>query len=1163
MEKTTLRSTMKKLPLFLLCALALGALAACTTAAPYDGLAPRGPSGGPIVVFDLTRTPLPEIPFPSDLATRADPTSPTALRVNSSLIAPTRLESGVRANLDQLDGFGTFMPISVAFDADIDVLDLYNRQNNADPRDDGVYLVNLRTGATAPLDFSGGHFPYTLAKTDQYFRNDPNFDVTNLLFDTKGALPNFLHPKDLNYPVTHGGLPQQTDDLLTFYERATHTLILRPVLPLAQQTPYAVVITNRVRDAQGRPVVSPHQGVNHAAQTAELKPLLSLLPPGVALGDIAYTWAFTTQTTTNVLEQIAEGMIGIGPLRALSLQYPVQIGTSAGVGQSSSLSLMTLLQQTGTYDQSDANCRNPSAAATFPPSTNPDDYRLPAATLSALLQDPAISGLLVGTNPAEVKALTDSLGYVDYFISGTFFAPSFLDSADGSPFDTSFQVDFGRRSVRAKQATIPFLLAVPKQRPEVGHVSPFPVVIAGHGYQSTRVEPILGFSGTFAKFGLATLSIDAYGHGLSIDPALQLAARQLVCSKGLLPFFDALFTGRARDLNSSGTTQSGGDFWTASTFHRRVVVRQSALDWIQLIRLLRTFDGHGSMRIGGTTYLAGDFNNDAIPDVGGPQAWPFDVLALDGTTKIFPAGSHNPGSDTFLFGISLGGILTGVANGIPALANVIRGAVPVSGAGGLADVGLRSTLDAVVQAVFLELFGPVFANCPYSPSEHRCDAGAPDAAPSLILIVQDVNRQAELPIAPLSLAPGDTVTACNLTQLGALTMPDLSGPLPAACKQVRADPSGSLRLPIAADWPILQSVESAPTALGLANTVTTQVLKPGDRLALTVAPASGAAPFTINTFQFDVSFDNVSYSPNPPAQMGQGCLPVSGQTSAHPCQLVSVARGFGLSRNTPEFRRRMALSQMILDPGDPINYAPQHTPNLLVVGTSGDPGVPISGALNYARAAGLVELNQPDPAYGITLDQVLIRSGVDEGVANTRRYASTTYGPRADPALQAHVRCDPGADCASDVLIDPTGYSCDATGGNCADGLNAPRLNPPLQQQLVRSSGTTCTFCQGSTLTSIAAACVSSGATCTSINASACAPSATGSAALLIPYLNRTGEHGFRNPMPQKPFDLDLFMANLIGRYFECRGGELHFEKCQALLDSDPGRCSWIPPPPQ
>src|SRR5262249_33340037 len=113
------------LPLALLCA--------CGTATPFEGLAPAGPGSGPKGVFDPLRTPLPEIPFPNDLATRPDPASATGLRVNASLAASTALERNLRGLIDQLDGFGTFAPITVAFDADLDFSDLFARQNDADP----------------------------------------------------------------------------------------------------------------------------------------------------------------------------------------------------------------------------------------------------------------------------------------------------------------------------------------------------------------------------------------------------------------------------------------------------------------------------------------------------------------------------------------------------------------------------------------------------------------------------------------------------------------------------------------------------------------------------------------------------------------------------------------------------------------------------------------------------------------------------------------------------------------------------------------------------------------------------------------------------------------------------------------------------------------------
>jgi hypothetical protein len=119
------------------------ALCAACSSGSIDGLAKAEDTVGPKVLFDLSKKPLPEIPFPNDIATRPEPNSPTGLRVNASQIAPTRLEQNVRRLLDSLDGFGTYAPITVAFDKELDVLDLYARQNDADPTNDGVYLVQI------------------------------------------------------------------------------------------------------------------------------------------------------------------------------------------------------------------------------------------------------------------------------------------------------------------------------------------------------------------------------------------------------------------------------------------------------------------------------------------------------------------------------------------------------------------------------------------------------------------------------------------------------------------------------------------------------------------------------------------------------------------------------------------------------------------------------------------------------------------------------------------------------------------------------------------------------------------------------------------------------------------------------------------------------------
>ena len=116
---------------------------------------------------------------------------------------------------------------------------------------------------------------------------------------------------------------------------------------------------------------------------------------------------------------------------------------------------------------------------------------------------------------------------------------------------------------------------------------------------------MLAFAGTFAKFGLATISIDAFGHGLALDPATETSVRAALHAHGLDPLATALFTSRARDLDElDGIADPGGNLWTGNAFHTRDVVRQAVVDWMQLVRLLRTFDG-SAHEAGGTAAPGG------------------------------------------------------------------------------------------------------------------------------------------------------------------------------------------------------------------------------------------------------------------------------------------------------------------------------------------------------------------------------------------------------------------------------------------------------------------------------------------------------------------------------------------------------------------------------
>ena len=87
--------------------------------------------------------------------------------------------------------------------------------------------------------------------------------------------------------------------------------------------------------------------------------------------------------------------------------------------------------------------------------------------------------------------------------------------------------------------------------------------------------------------------------------------------------------------------------------------------------------------------------------------------------------------------------------------------------------------------------------------------------------------------------------------------------------------------------------------------------------------------------------------------------------------------------------------------------------------------------------------------------------------------------------------------------------------------MGAPRLSPPLREQVARHTG-------------------------------------AGISALLMPFLDPRGRHAVHPPEPSRSFDTDQFMLNLMGRFFETRGKELHFERCQSKM----AECPWIVPVP-
>ncbi len=98
---------------------------------------------GPRVVFEPERSPVPVVPFPSDIMTRPDSSSPTGIRLNLPTDTPTYFEKAIRENLNELDGFSTFSPISLVLDAAPDVEKFYNLMNDGVIFNDPVILIKI------------------------------------------------------------------------------------------------------------------------------------------------------------------------------------------------------------------------------------------------------------------------------------------------------------------------------------------------------------------------------------------------------------------------------------------------------------------------------------------------------------------------------------------------------------------------------------------------------------------------------------------------------------------------------------------------------------------------------------------------------------------------------------------------------------------------------------------------------------------------------------------------------------------------------------------------------------------------------------------------------------------------------------------------------------
>jgi hypothetical protein len=1122
-------------------ALAAIVLAACSVDTIPTGLRATPPGDGPVVVFDMAARPLPEIPAPNDIATFPDPTSRTGRRIDASLVAPTHLDQMLRGQFDELEGWGTYMPLSVRFTRgpnvppsapaiDLDDVRLRMQSDGWDLTDDPVYVVNLSTGIPALLDMGSGSFPYGVIDTGKYFANDPRATEQNLVFETADETNNPDHPECalgvylpqcdtdfdglLDRPNTLGPAKHidGVDNLLTWYERQTDTLVLKPLLPLDEKTEYAVVLTDRLHGPDGKAVRSPFPAIHHPQQATSVARLRDALADGgrrgyygdiagTGLDHVAFAWTFTTEPVQADLLAIRDGLYGRGPFARFAGDFPA---SSLRAFPAAGKTVQEADEPPGW--QGDPQC---APLVKTPYVVHWSDAK---AALGAFL------GYLFPLSKAQLDVFEQTLDAVDYIVAGTFDSPYLMGDPSSPDPDLHFDLNYQTGDGDVRHAPVPFLLAVPRTTP--GHTAPFPVAYWRHGTGVNKIETLV-HAGLYARQGIALASIDAPGHGLVLTGGQSTLLQAVLKGACLGPAALALTSGRAIDLNGDGVPDSGGLVWSAHLLHTRDGMRQSVVDGLQLTRLLRTFDGATRS---GQDYngdgdpsddLAGDFNGDGTPDIGGPAG------------AIFSSGG------------SFGGLVAQIHGAIdPAVAV----SAPVSGGGGFVDIAVRSRLTP--EPVIEQVIGPLVVAVP--ASARPPDASGPltrctGAERSVRWVVNDLLKSREIEIAclrPDELGPKMTVVVANAA----------TGER--RCARTGAD--GAFRVPIPASVgdPIDIGVFGAPDAVDAYGS------------SCNVRPDTPAIR-DVSTWEVPAtSFTGVA-TDGLTCESPTGCQQFRETFYDVGSQLVAPQEGLGLFRQTPDFRKLMQLAQAALDPADPINFAkdfmlsppadpfgdPMPARPILDVHTVGDFLVPTGTGMAFSRAAGALPFLPPSavdelPAYadwatpqelwnawgGRSPNQVMIDTYEMEGLARLQRT------PLA-PGCGVNYVSPNTAECSSPPASDASACSQVLSDGDylgeLAQRVGQAHAEPPLR--LARVAGLRAT--SRASLSSAWAPRIAG----KPFGADGAWPGGAPLVGMINAYLTPTGQHDWSFGDPCQAWDGTTYMDNLLVRFLATRGSDLYF----------------------
>ena len=896
----------------------------------------------------------------------------------------------------------------------------------------------------------------------------------------------------------------RADNLLTWYERETNTLVLWPLWPMEQQCTHALVLTDRLVGEDGNAVQSPFPAVNPRDQTQDLAAAVDLLGRyGLALEDVAFAWSFTTGSVTLDMEQLRKGLYGVGPFKRLEREFPV-----------SNLHLWTAAELTALRQQD-------------PHPGTDDRIVLPGGcTADAITW---LWGQGQGEWPANMCAIQADVASIAGLFGGTFTAPDLLTDRDGTAtalypgtHDEIWELDPLTGEAVIGETEVSFWCALPHEADDCTpgnpegrpFCAPFPTVIYSHGYGGSRAEVSLHM-GRHTAMGQAACAVDSYGHGVNrwLDPT-NPEASGMVLAQGQfnvlgIPELGPLFlAGRDRDLNNDGKPDPGADQWTADVFHTRDMVRQSALEITQFVRILRHMDGETLAADGA---LLGDVDGDGDIDLGGPD------------TTI----GH--------WGISLGGIISGVLAGSEPGLDAVS---PNAAGAGLTQISGRASLEGIPEAVGLPVMGPLILGClptdghdnpvPDGSEGGDClrgdgDAPGPYRGGTLRLAFQlhDTARSAVREFASVEgVQVGDRIRLENLAN--------------DEVSEVVVTERGWFRVAVAADAldPVNRRslIGLTGDAFGVGQAADNTEL--GDPLVLTVFVGdSDEVRAEVASFDLEVEFQGTRYP--------------QGST------LVALQEGMGFGRNTPDYRRFTGIAQHAIGRADPGAWAPHYVldpidadydpfrgtgnTRVLVMPTAGDAIVPISTGVALGRTAGLLgswerdetrpaeegwrEIFAPDPRTGTSPDQWLIDHHVAEGIARLQRFDDNPLNPNVvfDP--------DDVSDGTAAFSCGPSDWSALIGENECPSDIEGQEVFFPVPRPP-----------DGSALR-------------------ATRPRGDGSFdAFRIPVLRPAGQHGIYNSQAFRAFDSDAYMVDFTARFLGSRGTAVEHEAgCDCSATAMPG----------